>query len=354
MAPAMLLVRSLPLLSRAVLVLAVGAAACGTVTAFEPSVDAAPEADAAPPPDARAVPDAAPPPDAPIAPPDAPIAPPDAPTDTTPPDTSLVAPGPAATVDTTRTVAFASDEPGATFRCALDGAAPTPCGSPLTTPALADGAHVLAIAAVDPAGNVDPTPVEDRWRIDTSGPVLTISARPPDPSDSATATLAWRSDEQAAFTCDLDGVAARCGDGTAGARALSGLTEGRHRFALSAVDVLGNRASTELAWTVDRTPPVLRFVGTPPSVYATTITFEYAATEAVAFACTVVVDDTGATIERGRPCGTGTAGASTYGAALPGATLLRLTVEAIDDAGNRAAAIERPFCRGTAATCLPR
>jgi hypothetical protein len=74
----------------------------------------------------------------------------------------------------------------------------------------------------------------------------------------------------------------------------------------------------------------------------------------VTFACTVVDDATGATIERGRACGNGTTGTITFGAALPGAALLRLTVEAVDAAGNRATAIERVFCRGTTATCLPR
>jgi hypothetical protein len=272
----------------------------------------------------------------------------------TPPDTNLVAPGPPSTRDTTRAIAFASDDASATFRCALDGAAPTPCTSPLTTPALADGDHLVTIVAIDAAGNVDPTPAEDRWRVDTAGPAVTVVDRPSDPTSSASANLAWRSDEPATFTCDLDGVTAPCGAGDAGARPVAGLSDGRHRFEVTAIDAVGNRGGAALTWTVDRTAPIARFVGAPPSVYATSITFDYAATEAVTFTCAVVDDSTGATIERGRVCGAGTTGTITYGTALPGAALLRLTVEAVDAAGNRATAIERVFCRGTTATCLPR
>jgi hypothetical protein len=76
-------------------------------------------------------------------------------------------------------------------------AAPTPCTSPLTTPALADGDHVVTIVAIDAAGNVDPTPAEDRWRVDTAGPAVTVVDRPSDPTSSASANLAWRSDEPA-------------------------------------------------------------------------------------------------------------------------------------------------------------
>lgn len=320
-------------------------AACGTVTAVEPELDAGVGADAPAQVDATAI-------DASTvdASPDAPA--PDAPLDTTAPDTILLAPGPAATRDQSRTIAFTSDDASASFRCALDGATPTPCSSPFTTAALADGAHTLAIAAVDPAGNVDPTPAEDRWRIDTAGPIVTFTGRPSDLTSQISATLAWSSDELATFQCSLDGAVTACGAGTSGARPLSNLTEGAHRFVVTATDALGNRGDAEVNWTVDRTPPTLRFAGTPPSLYATTITFTFAASEAATFTCVVRDDTSGAIVDRGRACGAGTTGTVTYEASLPGATLLRLTVDARDAAGNAATPIERLFCRGTAATCV--
>ncbi len=53
-------------------------------------------------------------------------------------------------------IAFVS-EPGATFECALDGAAFSPCTSPKSY-VLKRGAHVIAVRATDAAANTDPTP----------------------------------------------------------------------------------------------------------------------------------------------------------------------------------------------------
>jgi RHS repeat-associated protein len=57
---------------------------------------------------------------------------------------------------------------GATFKCSLDGSSETPT-TPCTTPyklpeRLEPGWHTLLVAAVDKAGNVDPTPA--RWRFE--------------------------------------------------------------------------------------------------------------------------------------------------------------------------------------------
>jgi Glucose / Sorbosone dehydrogenase len=86
--------------------------------------------------------------------------------DATPPETSVVR-GPAAR--TTRRMGaaeFASSEAGGIFTCALDGAAEAPCSSPLALGPLREGAHVLAVRAVDAAGNADPSPAAHAWRVD--------------------------------------------------------------------------------------------------------------------------------------------------------------------------------------------
>ena len=86
--------------------------------------------------------------------------------DATPPETTVVG-GPAAR--TTRrggAVAFASSEPGGSFTCALDGAAEAACSSPLAVGPLREGAHVLAVRALDAAGNADPSPAAHAWRVD--------------------------------------------------------------------------------------------------------------------------------------------------------------------------------------------
>jgi hypothetical protein len=60
--------------------------------------------------------------------------------------------------------AFSSNEP-ATFQCRIDGGPFAGCSAPKTYKGLADGAHRFAVRAVDPAGNVDPTPAVSSWTV---------------------------------------------------------------------------------------------------------------------------------------------------------------------------------------------
>lgn len=84
--------------------------------------------------------------------------------DTTAPETTLAA-----------DLSFSADEP-ATFRCRLDAAPAEPCASPYAPPALEPGRHTLEVAAVDAAGNADPTPAVHRWTV--AAPVAAASAPP--------------------------------------------------------------------------------------------------------------------------------------------------------------------------------
>ena len=59
---------------------------------------------------------------------------------------------------------FASSEPGSHFRCKLDRAPYLACASPRAF-SLAPGRHAVRIAAVDRAGNVDPTPALFHLRV---------------------------------------------------------------------------------------------------------------------------------------------------------------------------------------------
>jgi hypothetical protein len=59
---------------------------------------------------------------------------------------------------------FSSDEQGSSFRCGLDGGKFKPCGSGKRFAHQASGPHKLRVVAVDPAGNVDPTPAVGRFR----------------------------------------------------------------------------------------------------------------------------------------------------------------------------------------------
>ena len=97
------------------------------------------------------------------------------PTDNTPPDTSIDSGPSGPTTDSTPTFGFSSSEPqGASFQCSLDSGSFATCSSPKKYSAhaakkckkkkkckkvgLAFGSHTIRVRALDPAGNVDPTP----------------------------------------------------------------------------------------------------------------------------------------------------------------------------------------------------
>jgi hypothetical protein len=80
------------------------------------------------------------------------------PGDTTPPDT-IKGKGPARkSTKTKATIEFSSDDPGATFECALDGKPAAPCASPVKLKHLKPGKHKFTVTAIDSAGNNDPSP----------------------------------------------------------------------------------------------------------------------------------------------------------------------------------------------------
>jgi hypothetical protein len=175
--------------------------------------------------------------------------------DTIPPETTIDS-GPSGTVgETTAAFAFSAGEPGASFECALDGAAFAACTSPASLIGLADGAHTFAVRATDAAGNTDPTPAERTWTVDTAAPETTITLGPSGIVDTASATFEFAADDAGArFECALDGAAfAAC----TSPQSYSGLANGQHTFAVRAIDAVGNADPTpaERAWTVQVAAP---------------------------------------------------------------------------------------------------
>jgi subtilisin-like proprotein convertase family protein len=92
--------------------------------------------------------------------------------DTTPPDTVIAAAPANPTASTTADFSFASDDPGATFECQLDGAPYfDPCGPTATYAGLALGSHSLRVRAVDGSDNEDATAASHTWTIAPDAPV---------------------------------------------------------------------------------------------------------------------------------------------------------------------------------------
>lgn len=90
--------------------------------------------------------------------------------DTAPPDTGITA-GPADTTSAGAVFVFSSPD-AARFSCRLDGGAWHACASPLAYEALGLGPHRFDVAAVDAAGNEDPSPASHAWQVLKPGLVI--------------------------------------------------------------------------------------------------------------------------------------------------------------------------------------
>jgi PASTA domain len=185
--------------------------------------------------------------------------------DTTPPETTIGT-GPATLVNSASAAfAFSSTKTGSTFQCQLDGGGYSACTSPQNYSGLVDGSHTFDVEATDAAGNTDPTPAAATWTVDTTAPDTTITSRPPNPMNAASASFSFASnDNGATFTCSLDGAGySAC----TSPMAYGGLADGSHTFDVEATDAAGNTDPTPAAatWTVDTTPP-----GAPGSLAGST------------------------------------------------------------------------------------
>jgi hypothetical protein len=81
------------------------------------------------------------------------------PGDTTAPDTTITAGPKAKTKSKSASFEFSSTEAGSSFECKLE-----PCTSPRDVK-VKKGKHSFAVRATDAAGNVDPTPATQSWKV---------------------------------------------------------------------------------------------------------------------------------------------------------------------------------------------
>jgi len=170
--------------------------------------------------------------------------------DATAPETALDA-GPTGTsANRSPTFAFSS-EPGVTFQCSLDDASSFgPCSSPFVTIALGDGPHTFRVRAADAAGNVDATPAERAFAVDTVAPETTIVLAPTATSDT-TPTFEFSGEPGAGFECSIDnGPFTPC----VSPFTTSALPLGDHTFRVRSTDAGGN---------VDGTPATQVFTVRP-------------------------------------------------------------------------------------------
>jgi len=88
------------------------------------------------------------------------------------PETTLGGGAPSGTIGSDNVTIIFEPSPGnEDTECSLDGAPFTACTSPQEYTGLSEGSHTFQVRAVDPFGNVDPTPASTTWTVALSPPV---------------------------------------------------------------------------------------------------------------------------------------------------------------------------------------
>jgi hypothetical protein len=221
--------------------------------------------------------------------------------DTHAPDTTLSSKPAAVSTTATATFDLASDEANVTYRCSLDGAAPTDCTNPITYTGLADGTHTFSAAAVDAAGNVDRTPATYSWNVDTTGVTVTLDS-PAAGSTIGTGnpTLSGTATPGSTLTVSVNGavvcasvVVDATGQWTCvlhpDSTGTPALTDGPQTATVTAVDPLGGTTTLTSGFVVDTVAPDTTLVTTPPlSTPDTTGTFQATSDESgVSYECSL-------------------------------------------------------------------
>ena len=185
-----------------------------------------------------------------------------------PPDTTITF-GPEGWTNVTRPVfGYASNNPEAWFECRLDAGPFEPCG-PATYEVLeghrgaklSDGTHAIEVRAVGPDGEVDPTPAQAIFTVDTQPPTATIISGPTGVTHQQRPTFTLQVGGEDSFRCRIIGTKVRitvpsC-DGPTSFTPRP-LPEGAYEMVVTARDLAANETEDRVEFSV-RTKP-----GPPP------------------------------------------------------------------------------------------
>ncbi|MBA3462238.1 MAG: hypothetical protein H0T46_19915 [Deltaproteobacteria bacterium] len=176
----------------------------------------------------------------------------------------------------TASYAFTTTGSPTAIECQLDTGAFAACTSPRAYTAIADGAHVFTVRVTDAAGN---TGMDMRmFTVDTTGPVVTITAAPTNPTADSTPTFMFTVTGMPMTTqCSVDGGAfATC----ASPFTTATLSDASHTVVVRATDAAGNAGSDMRTFTVDTTGPTVTIVNRPANpTNATTASFTFTVSE---------------------------------------------------------------------------
>jgi hypothetical protein len=221
----------------------------------------------------------------------------------------------------TSTTTFTFSSAGATsFDCHVDADAFSACSSGDLVGPLADGPHTFFVRAFDAAGNMS-GPASLAWSIDTVNPVVTLTNKPPSPTNQVIASFTFSSNNAGStYECKLDGPSfSAC----ASPLLFTSLGDGSHTFSVRATSLGNTGPTTEYTWIVDTFAPDTTITSGPAaSSSSASANFAFSSSEAGStFACGL---DTGGMTSCDSP--------KTFAGLGDGSHTFR--VQAVDAAGN--------------------
>jgi hypothetical protein len=149
---------------------------------------------------------------------------------------------------------FSSNERGVRFACQVDSGRYQPCRSPFVLRKLPDGTHRFRVAAIDLAGNGDPTPSQFSFQVHTVPTAPTITTGPSAGAVSSPRPV-FRFDARYAvrFQCRLDAGPFRQCSGTHSHVPSAPLSNGPHTFEVRGLGGTGKPGpATARSFRVDR------------------------------------------------------------------------------------------------------
>jgi P pilus assembly chaperone PapD len=203
-------------------------------------------------------------------------------TTVTPPNTTIDPnSGPTGTVaSTSASFAFSSSKANSTFQCSLDNSTFAACTSPKSYSGLSQGSHNFRVRAIA-SGITDQTAASRSWTVDTVAPDTSITAKPNNPSNNASPSFSFSSNEEnSSLQCSIDGGSySAC----TSPKSLSTLSEGSHIFSARATDAAGNtdQSPAEYTWMVDTVAPDTSIDSNPDALTnSTSASFDFSSNEA--------------------------------------------------------------------------
>lgn len=144
-----------------------------------------------------------------------------------------------------------------------------------------DDADNNAVLALPVPGAANSISVSKTIKIDTTAPVVSISANPASVVSSSTASFTFAATDAGTvngYQCKVDSASyAAC----TSPKTISGLSVGAHTFYVTATDIAGNTSSAQTVnWTIDKTGPTTTISSaTTGSVSSTSASFSFSATD---------------------------------------------------------------------------